>query len=401
MYAKPVNLQIGLVILLSVGGIMAAGASAQEVLHLYGPLGLNPAIEDAAVAYAARNDVKLEVVTGPTSEWSGQAKNNGDLVYCTGEFIMSDFVRSGDVPVDEASVRPRYLRPSAILVRPDNPKDIRDFPDLLRPGMRVMLVNGSGKTGLWENMTGKLQSLTNLVALQKNIVLCAAGTDEAMKAWRERNDIDAWLTWNVWHMPRRDSAMLVPISKDYLIYRECSISLTERGKQNQLAAGFVDFLASREGAGIFNSWGWMRPPADVNPAIVDKGICVACRIRQDSWTNSVGRGLDRIRRLVDEYKSLGIPRSEIHICAVVDGDASYWLLKDKSYGAFTSKEAQNPNRSIVEELLALGVSVEVSAESIKAHGWTKDDILPGVKIVSGADPRLADLAEKGYDYLPI
>ena len=219
--------------------------------------------------------------------------------------------------------------------------------------------------------------------------------------WHENDAIDAWLTWNVWHMPRRDSARLVSVSRDYQIYRKCSISVTERGAENPLASQFVDFLASVEGAEIFSSWGWMRPPADASPAIADKGVCVACRIRDDSWTNNVGRGLDRVQRLVEEYRSLGVPYKDIHICAVFDGEAAYWMLKDEPYRAFTGTTVEgNPNSAIIGELLARGVSVELSAETMKKRGWAHDDILPGVAIVPGASPRMADLGRRGYDYLP-
>lgn len=400
MYARPTNLRFGIAFALGVVGTLTLQASAQEVLHLYGPLGLNPAIKEAADIFAARHGVGVEVASGALSEWREDVKKNGDLVYCTGEFIMSDFVRNKEAPVYERSLARLYVRPSFMLVRPDNPKDIRDFPDLLRPGMKVMLVNGSGLSGLWENMTGRLQSLQNLVALQKNIVVCAADTEEAMRTWRERKDIDAWLTWNVWHMPRRDSAKVIPISDDYKIYRECSVSLTERSRNNPIAAEFVDFLASRECADIFGSWGWAHTPADVSPAIADKGVCVACRIRNDVWTHSVGRGLERVQRLVEEYRSLGIPYSDIHICAVFDGDAAYWMLKDQPYEAFTSKAEENPNKVLIDRLVASGISVEISAQTMAEHGWSKGDLLPGIRVVSGANARIADLGSKGYAYLP-
>ena len=167
---------------LTVVSLLASQASAQDALHLYGPLGLNPAIKEAAIVFAARHDVNLEVGSGPLDAWLGDARQNGDLIYCTGEFIMKDFVRKNQVAVDESTMTRLYLRPSVILVRPDNPKDIRDFPDLLKPGTKIMMVNASGQTGLWENMTGRLQSLQNLVALQKNVAVCAKDEDDAMRS---------------------------------------------------------------------------------------------------------------------------------------------------------------------------------------------------------------------------
>ena len=400
MYRYPRNFCYVLMVLCGLGVMSQQGVLAQEVLHLYGPLGTNPAIEEAAIAYAARNNVKIEVVSGPADGWRALARENGDLVFCTGEFIMSDFAREEGLPVDKATTRPLFVRPSFMLVRPGNPKDVRDFPDLLRPGMKVMLVNGSEQTGLWENLTGKLQSLQNLVALEKNIAVCAASPEEAITLWKERDDLDAWVAWNVWHVPRRDVAQIVEMSDDYLIYRKCSVSLTGRSRLNPTAAGFVDYLASKEGEGIFGSWGWMQPPADANPALADNGVFLACRFAQDDWANNVGRGLKRIRRLVNDYRCLGVPPEEIHICAVFDAKAGYWMLKDEPYNGFTGRDAGNPNRSIVEELAAMGVDLELSARTMSEHGWTQDDILPGITIVPDAITRLADLGRRGYDFLP-
>jgi intracellular sulfur oxidation DsrE/DsrF family protein len=270
----------------------------------------------------------------------------------------------------------------------------------LRPGIRIMLVNGSGQTGLWENMTGRLQSLQNLVAFQKNISVCAADTGSAMEIWAEQPEIDAWLTWNVWHMPRRDSATVVPVSEDYRIYRQASVALTQRGRETGLADEFAEFLASREGGQIFQSWGWTDPPADVNPAIASRGVCVACQIRKDVWTNTVGRGLDRVHRLVDEYRSLGIPEKDIHVCALFDEDAAYWMLKDDAYRSYTLNAAENPNKELVTQLVEAGVSVEVSREALAKRGLTAHDVLAGVTVVADAAGRIADLGSNGYSYLP-
>ena len=391
---------VGKAVLLAVVLASAPLVMAEETLHLYGPMGTCPAIEEAAVAFAGRYNVKLEVTTAPLAEWTEQARNDADLVYCSGDFILSDLLRGSDVVIDEQSITRLYVRPSAILVRPDNPKDIRDFPDLLRPGIRVMMVNGSGQSGLWENMTGRLQSLQNLVALQKNVALCAPSADEAMNLWRERDDIDAWVVWNVWHMPRRNSAKVIPISEDYLIYREATIALTPRGKENQVAASFVRYLNSREGFDIFQSWGWAQAPANASPAIADRGVCVAAQIKQNAWTNSVGRGLERVHRLVEEYHALGIPTRDIHVCALIDDETAYWVLQDKAYESFTSTDAGNPNADVVAELVAAGVSVEVSADTLRKHGWSKGDVLTGVNVIGKPDQRIAELGSKGYSYLP-
>lgn len=97
---------------------------------------------------------------------------------------------------------------------------------------------------------------------------------------------------------------------------------------------------------------------------------------------------------------LGVPSEHIHVSAILDGDAGYWMLNDQAYSAYQPRTQKNPNRKIVEELLASGVSFELSAETMEQNRWSEKDILPGVRIVSGATRRIETLAERGYEFMP-
>lgn len=370
-----------------------------EVLKVYGPTSPVPAMTEAAAVFQRRENVKVELVPGPIEFWSQAAAKDADLIYATADFMMSRFLRTEEFQLDPASVTSLYMRPSAILVRPNNPKKIRDFPDLLNPGVRVMVVTGSGQTALWEDMAGKLGDVRALRTLRANIVLFARNSDEAARAWKERNDIDAWITWNIWFMPLRDRANLVPVSREYRIFRQASIAITQRGKTKPAAAKFVELLTSQEGAQIFTSWGWTPPPSDSNPLAVHTDICVVCRIDSDTWKGGIGAGLAHIRQLLEDYDSLGIPASEVHISAVFHGEAAYWLLNDAAYSRAKKVASGNPNSDMVRELIRLGVGIELCGQTIKEHGWTNGDILPGVRIVPGAYTRIIDLEQQGYAYL--
>jgi accessory colonization factor AcfC len=124
---------------------------------------------------------KMEIIAGPTNQWIEKAKKNADVIYSCSEYIMTDFIFSMEGMIEESAVKSLYLRPSAILVRPGNPKRIRDFPDLLKPGIKILIVNGSGQEGLWENMSGRQGNIKTLKALRKNIVAYARTSAEAKK----------------------------------------------------------------------------------------------------------------------------------------------------------------------------------------------------------------------------
>lgn len=388
-----------LVPLLVLGAIGATDVSAGEILRVYGSEGPSPAMHEAAMVFQDNNDVEVEVVSGPVTEWLDKAKAEADVVFCSAEFMMSDLVRAGELQIDPSSVTPLYLRPSAILVRPGNPRGIRDFPDLLQPGVRVMVVTGSGQTGLWEDMAGKQGDIRTIRAFRKNVVFFAPNSDTAQRAWKERNDIDAWVTWNIWYLPLHDHAALVPVSDDYVVSRQCNVALTQRGKGKPSAARFIEFLASPEGAEVFKSWDWITPSGSSNPLTVRTDVAVVCRVDKDESRNGVGVGLTGVRRLVEGYVAAGIPEHQLHVTAVVHGDAAYWTLKDEPYRLLTKRDGKNPNKAAIGELVELGVRVELCSQTMREHGWTKDDILPGVKLVPDAYPRIADLQLQGYAYL--
>ena len=387
------------ILVVVLGSIGAARASAEDVLRVYGSEGPSPAIHEAATAFQDYSDVKTEVVSGPVNQWVDQAKADADVIFCSAEYMMSDLIRAGELQIDPSSVTPLYMRPSAILVRPGNPKGIRDFPDLLRPGMRVMVVTGSGQTGLWEDMAGKRGDVQTIRQFRRNIVLFAPDSDTAQQSWKDTSDIDAWVTWNIWYLPLHDHADLVPVSEDYLVYRHCNVALTERGKAKPAAARFIDFLTSKEGASIFESWDWVTSPAEPDPVAVHTDIAVVCRLDQNEVKDGVGAGLIGVQRLVEGYRAAGIPEQQLHVTAVVHDAAACWLLKDEAYRRFTKQSSDNGNKALVQALLESGVCVELCGRTMHEQGWTADDVLPGVKVIPDAYPRIVDLQLQGYAYL--
>jgi len=234
---------------------------AGEVLYLYGPGGPAPAMKEAAEVFGKANSIRVEVTAGPTGQWLPKAKTDADLIYSGSEYMMTDFIHLMEGRLDASTVTPLYLRPSAILVRPGNPKSIRHFTDLLKTGMKVLVVQGAGQTALWEDVAGRQGSIETVRAFRKNIVAFASNSAEAKKTWLEKPEIDAWLIWNIWQIADPKISDLVSMGPDYVIYRDCGIAVTEKGKQGPWADKFVAFLMSAEGGRIFSKWGWMVPGA--------------------------------------------------------------------------------------------------------------------------------------------
>lgn len=243
-------------LLFTLMALVPAVAAAEGVLKVYGPGGPAPAMKEAAETFGKANGLQVEVTAGPTDGWIAKAREDADVLYSGAEYMMTDLVRLMEGRIDEADVTTLYLRPSAILVRPGNPKGVKDLPDLLKPGMKVLVVQGAGQTGMWEDMIGRTGHVAKVHALRKNIVVHAPNTGEAKRVWTERPDLDAWIVFNIWQVANPKLADLVPVSKDYVVYRSTGTALTARGKEKPEAARFVEFLRSRQGAAIFAKWGW-------------------------------------------------------------------------------------------------------------------------------------------------
>jgi len=135
------------------------------------------------------------------------------------------------------------------------------------------------------------------------------------------------------------------------------------------------------------------------PVEIRENIRVVYEIKTDEWKEGVGAGLHYVKKLIDAYRAMGIPNDEIHVSAVFHGDAGYWMLKDAAYAVETESGGPNPNREIIDELVNRDVSLELCAQTMRSHGWGENDVLPGVKIVIGAYPRVIDLQLAGYAYI--
>ena len=234
-----------------------AFAQTSGGLRVYGPGGPAPAMKDAAKAFELKTGIPVAVTAGPTPEWIEQAKIDADLIYSGSETMMTDIAQAMEAQIDETRVEPLYLRPFSILVRPGNPKSIKGLHDLFSPGHRIIVVNGAGQNGAWEDAAGRQGDIESVRALRKNIVKYAKNSALAKQAWIEDPSLDAWLIWNIWQVANPTLADVVPIEKNYVIYRDTGVVVTKKGEQVPAAKQFMDFLKSPDGAAIFKKWGWM------------------------------------------------------------------------------------------------------------------------------------------------
>ena len=242
--------------------ILLSGSSmAATLVRVFGPGGPAPAMKAAATAFERSHPgVTVEITAGPTPQWLDAARATGDVIYSGSEAMMADFQRDLAGVLDAATIEPLYLRPAVILVRPGNPDHIQGFRALLKPGIKVMVVNGAGQVGLWEDIAGRDGRIATLRAFRRNIVYAAPNSALALKRWQDDPAIQAWLIYNIWAIAHPGVAQIVPLEPHDRLYRDCGVGLTMRGKASAAAREFVAFLKGTQGQAIFRHWGWQTAP---------------------------------------------------------------------------------------------------------------------------------------------
>ncbi|MEZ5457260.1 MAG: substrate-binding domain-containing protein [Lysobacteraceae bacterium] len=251
-------MRILLIVLLWAACDLACAGTPGTTLHVYGPGGPAPAMREAAAAFmAVQPDVQIELHVGPSAEWLPEAQNDADLVFSGAEYMLDALMQSLPLLVPD-SAQALYLRPAAILVRPGNPLGIRQFTDLMREDIDLLVVNGAGQTALWEDLAGRRGQLDDVRAIRRNIAFRAGNSGQAKQAWLEHPEIDAWLIWSHWQLANPSLADLVTLSEPFRIFRDCGIALTRDGLHKPASSAFVAFLQSPEGEAIFSRHGWQK-----------------------------------------------------------------------------------------------------------------------------------------------
>lgn len=239
-------------------------AFAQTVtpVRAFGPGGPAPAMREVATAFRAASGIPVEIVAGPTPTWSARVASEADLVFSGAEYMMDDFVSQFAEVLDPATRTTLFLRPSALLVRPGNPRRLTGLRDLLgrpRAEARILATGGAGQVALWEDVAGRTGDLALLRAMRERIVLVAPNTGAAQQEWRSKPDAyDVWLVWNHWQVAAPEHADLVEIEEPFRIWRSSGTVLSRRGAAREEVRRFAAFLAGPEGARIFARFGWKQ-----------------------------------------------------------------------------------------------------------------------------------------------
>lgn len=104
-------------------------------------------------------------------------------------------------------------------------------------------------------------------------------------------------------------------------------------------------------------------------------------------------GLQFMKILIEYFRAEG---TQVRMVAIFHGAAGYMLLNDEAYGRVRNWTKGNPYKDQVAALIAAGVEIEECAQTMRGNRWGNADLLPGVKVTTGANMRIIQLVQEGF-----
>jgi sulfate transport system substrate-binding protein len=219
-------------------------------------------------------DVKIDQAHGGSSA-QARAVNDGldaDVVTMNTTTDVDFLASTGVVAKDWAKRFPHNAAPTSstmlFLVRQGNPKGIKDWDDLIKPGIQVIVVNpktgGNGRMAYlaaWGSVRKKggtdAQAAEFVAKLYKNVPVLAKGGRDATTIFLQRNIGDVLITFEseVVSVDREFGAGKVdPIHPSSSIVAENPVAVVERTVTKkgtaELAKAYLSYLYSPEGQEI-------------------------------------------------------------------------------------------------------------------------------------------------------
>ncbi|MBV6500662.1 MAG: hypothetical protein CJBNEKGG_03147 [Prosthecobacter sp.] len=137
---------------------------------------------------------------------------------------------------------------------------------------------------------------------------------------------------------------------------------------------------------------------EVIPIQVRENLRIVYQVTDDAQHEGVNKGLFYARKLINTYQKQGIDPGQVHLHLVYHGTGIAAVVNDEARKRL-GVGAANPNGGILAELVRRGVQVELCENTMQQKGVKPTELMPGVKLVVGAFPRLIDLQLQGFAYI--
>ena len=134
-------------------------------------------------------------------------------------------------------------------------------------------------------------------------------------------------------------------------------------------------------------------PIRIDVPVTLKQVKVFYNLDHAAFGGDMPVGLGHMTMMLNWFKQTG---AEWKMVGIFHGDAAYMLLNDETYNAVRRTKTGNPYKGMVENLIKQGAQIEACAVTMRGNKWGNDNLLPGVKVNTGADVRIIELVQQGY-----
>ena len=139
-------------------------------------------------------------------------------------------------------------------------------------------------------------------------------------------------------------------------------------------------------------------PATI-PLQVRENIRIVYQVSDDAQHEGLNKGLFYARKLLNTYEIQGITPDQVHLHLVYHGTGIAAVSNEQARQRLGAEKPVNQNAEILAELVKRGVQIELCEDTMRQKKVTATELMPGVKMVVGAFPRLIDLQLQGVAYI--
>ena len=249
---------------------------------------MRPAVEQLAKAFSEKTGQKIEVDYSSSGEAMIKAKQTGkgDIIVVHDPYLGAILnTKLGNKGWNIATVH------GVIVVPKGNPKAIKSFDDLARPGIKLVLTDPQYST-LGHVMAIVIEKSGHSKQIKENLVTTMKESGAAANAVI-MGTADAAVVWNAVASLRKEKLDTITIDKKYSPVKGvdavtsatfgkiemAAIRVTaarlSSSKQPDLAEKFAEFLASPESQKIWIEEGFSAVPSDMSAPMYASGVSAA------------------------------------------------------------------------------------------------------------------------------
>ncbi|EPR67928.1 DsrE family protein [Cyclobacterium qasimii] len=88
--------------------------------------------------------------------------------------------------------------------------------------------------------------------------------------------------------------------------------------------------------------------------------------------------ISSLHRYYNMHVRSGIPKENIHLAFVLHGGSTKDALSSEAYKA--KYKVDNPNKELIKTLSEMGVGIYICGQSMMSRGYSKEELMPEVKV---------------------